>query len=207
MANPIEQLIEYFAKFPGIGPRQAERFVYFLLKQDISFVDKLAETMVSARKHVKVCKESCAVFYTNDPKENLSPIARDKSRDQSLLMIVEKDSDLKNIERSRSYNGTYFVLGGVLQIFDTEPNSKIRSKELMAVVKKRAANESLREIILALSANPDSEHTTGYLKKILEPVATKHAITVTLLGRGLSTGSELEYSDTETIKNALGSRK
>ena len=203
--NLIEQLTEYFSKFPGIGPRQSERFVYFLLKQDLSFVKKLAETMTEVRKDARICKESYAYFYTTDTKETLSPIARDKSRDQSLLMVVEKDNDLKNIERSRCYNGLYFVLGGVLPFLEKEPESKIRGRELVGVVTKHIKNE-LKEVILALSANPDGEHTMEYVRALLLPLTKEHILKISILGRGLSTGSELEYSDSETIKNALAGR-
>lgn len=203
--NPIEKLTEYFSKFPGIGPRQSERFVYFLLRQEASFALLLAEAIKEVRKNAKICKESYAYFYTTDPKEVLSPIARDKSRDQSLLMVVEKDNDLENIERSRCYSGHYFVLGGILPFLEKEPDSKIRSKELLQIVKKRS-KEGLKEIILALSANPDGEHTTSYIKELLLPFAKDHGLKISILGRGLSTGAELEYSDSETIKNALVGR-
>ena len=200
--NLIEKLTEYFSKFPGIGPRQSERFVYFLLKQDPSFARKLAETIIEVRKDAKICKESYAYFYTTDTKETLSPIARDKNRDRSLLMVVEKDNDLKNIERSRYYNGLYFVLGGVLPFLEKEPERKIRGKELMGVAAKRT-KDGLKEVILALSANPDGEHTMEYVRELLLPLTKEHGLKISILGRGLSTGTELEYSDSETIKNAL----
>lgn len=203
--NSIEKLTEYFLKFPGIGPRQGERFVYFLLREPPSFALRLAEAITEVRKHARLCKESYAYFYTTDPKETLSPIARDKNRDRSLLMIVEKDNDLENIERSRCYNGNYFVLGGVLPFLEKEPDTKIRAKELREVVTKRA-KEGLKEIILALSANPDGEHTASYVKELLLPLIKEHKIRISILGRGLSTGAELEYSDPETIKNALVGR-
>ena len=203
--NPIEKLTEYFSKFPGIGPRQGERFVYFLLRQDASFAKQLAETISEVKEHTKICKESYAYFYTTDPKEILSPIARDKNRDQALLMVVEKDNDLENIERSRCYKGHYFVLGGILPFLEKEPDSKIRSKELLHSVEKRS-KEGLEEIILALSANPDGEHTTSYIKELLLPFAKDNNLKISILGRGLSTGAELEYSDSGTIKNALVGR-
>jgi len=153
----------------------------------------------------KSAKESYAYFYTTNPKEVLSPIARDKNRDRSLLMVVEKDNDLENIERSRCYTGHYFVLGGVLPFLEKDPNSKIRGRELLQVVAGRAKG-ALKEVILALSTNPDGEHTTEYVKELLLPLVEEHKLKISILGRGLSTGAELEYSDSETIKNALVGR-
>jgi len=117
-------------------------------------------------------------------------------------MVVEKDVDLENIERSGVYTGLYFVLGGSLPILESEPEKKIRGEELLKYVK----NSSFSEIVLALSANPDGDNTGAYLLKFLDKIAKKKKIKISQLGRGLSTGSELEYSDTETIKNAFNSR-
>ena len=112
-------------------------------------------------------------------------------------MLVEKDVDLENIEKSGVYNGRYFVLGGTMSL--TNDKNNLRFKELFAKVKE----EKYKEIILALSANVEGENTARYIEKILEPLKVK----ITHLGRGLSTGAELEYSDSETIKNALEGRK
>jgi len=203
--NPVEKLAEYFARFPGIGPRQAQRFVYFLLKQDLSFVERLAEAIRAVRKNVKVCAESYLYFYTEDPDETLSPIARSKGRDRTLLMVVEKDSDLLNIERSGTYHGQYFVLGGLLPLIEKKSVHYVRTKELVTTIKKRVA-ENLSEVILALSANPDGEYTAERVRTLLEPLAKEHGFSISMLGRGLSTGTELEYSDTETIKSAFAGR-
>lgn len=129
----------------------------------------------------------------------------DKARDTSLLLIVEKDVDLDNIERAKNYNGLYFVIGGTVPILEKNPSTLIREKELKNIILKRA-EEGLKEIIFALSVNPEGEHTTQYLQKELASLLGKHKIKTSTLGRGLSTGSELEYSDTETIKNALLNR-
>jgi recombination protein RecR len=120
-------------------------------------------------------------------------------------MLVEKDVDLDNIEKTGSYKGLYFVIGGRIQILDKAPSSSIREKELKSIIDKRG-REGLKEIILAFSINPEGENTTQYIKKTIEPLTTKYNLKVSTLGRGLSTGSELEYSDSETIKNALKTR-
>jgi recombination protein RecR len=121
-------------------------------------------------------------------------------------MIVAKDVDLDAIEKSRVYDGHYFVLGGSLPLFDKELESKIRSKELLRRIES-GVKTGLKEIILALSLNAEGEHTRESVESLLSPLVNKHGIEIYTLGRGLSTGTELEYSDSETIKNALLSKK
>jgi recombination protein RecR len=121
-------------------------------------------------------------------------------------MIVGQDVDLENIEKSHSFDGRYFVLGGLIPILDKAPETKIRLKELISFV-SRNSEKGLKEIILGLDANSEGEYTAEYLKKALSPLTEKYNIKVDELGRGLSTGAELEYSDPETIKNALRNRR
>jgi|TARA_Y100000310_G_scaffold345555_1_gene466550 recombinational DNA repair protein RecR len=121
-------------------------------------------------------------------------------------MVVEKDIDCENIERSRAYNGLYFILGGTVPILEKRANG-IREKELKSTVTERGEKKELKEVIIAFSLNPDGEHTGDHVVKLLSPLKEKYGFTTTLFGRGLSTGSELEYSDSETIKNAFTTRR
>lgn len=120
-------------------------------------------------------------------------------------MIVSNDVDFENIEKTRFFNGYYFMLGGSVPILEKNPEKRIRQKELLEVVEKRS-KDGLKEIIIALNYNPEGENTLTYLSEILKPLADKNNLKISTLGRGLSTGTELEYSDTETIKNALKNR-
>ena len=122
-------------------------------------------------------------------------------------MIVSHDVDLEHIEKSGLYKGLYFVLGGVVPILAPNPEERIRSRELLALVKSRAEKGVLKEIILAMNITPEGENTEQHLAKILTPLATAHNIKISHLGRGISTGTEIEYSDKETLKNALQNRK
>lgn len=140
-------------------------------------------------------------FFIQKSGQTLSPIARDENRDNSKLMIVEKDSDLENIEKMSVYNGKYFVLGGSIPVLSKEPTQYIRETELLKIIEKKKDN--LKEIILALSVNPQGENTLEYLQKILE----KFNIKISVLGRGLSTGTELEYSDKDTFLSAFDNRR
>lgn len=120
-------------------------------------------------------------------------------------MVIEKDSDLEAIERSGAYHGRYFVLGGTLPILDKEPEKRIRIRELLAAVKAR--KNDLKEVILATALTPESEHTADYVRSALEETTKESGIRITTLGRGLSTGSELEYADSETLRFAFEGRK
>ncbi len=201
--NSIDKLAEYFIKFPGIGPRQAKRFVHFLLTRNPGFLHEFADLIKQLKKDVKIC-ESCSRFYSIESDSNFCRICENPNRDESVLMVVAKDADLENIERVGNYNGLYFVLGGLLPILEKEPNQRIRIKKLLELIKKK--NGSLKEIILGLSLNPEGENTLEYLTQQIKLVKTKSPIKITTLGRGLSTGTELEYLDDNTFQNAFKNR-
>jgi len=198
--NSIEKLAELFEKFPGVGKRQAKRFVYFLLRKNSGYARDLSEAILNLKKNIRLCEESFQFFYS-ERGDTLSPIARDENRDNSKLMIVEKDSDLENIERMSVYDGKYFVLGGSIPVLSKEPTQYIRENELLKIIEKK--KDGLKEIILALSLNPQGENTLEYLQNSLE----KFGIKISVLGRGLSTGTELEYSDKDTFLSAFDNRK
>lgn len=197
-----DKLIEAFLKFPGIGPRQAKRFVYFLAGESKDFVDNLSGLIASVKNGMKQC-QSCFRYFelgglTATPETPVCGTCSNLNRDASLLMAVEKDVDLENIERTGIFDGRYFVLGGVLSL-SGNGKTEIRLKQLFEKVKK----ETPKEVILATSATIEGENTNVYIERILEPLKVK----VSRLGRGLSTGAELEYSDSDTISNALKNRK
>ena len=204
--NNIDKLTEYFSKFPGIGPRQAKRFVYFLLTRDDVYLRELSENILSLKKSVNVCDVCFCYFQSKNPDaKHRCDICRDLSRDDSVFMVVGKDADMENIEKNNIYNGRYFILGGYLPILKNNA-SWVRSKELFKLIEKESKEGRLKEIILALSLNPEGENTIHHLIQILEPLTSKYSIKISTLGKGLSTGSELEYSDDETLKNALKNR-
>ena len=197
-----ERLEEYFRKFPGIGSRQAKRFVYFLLSQPNGFIKEIADTIVSLKKEVRQCEE-CFRFFVNG-EESVCKLCKKKG-DRSVL-VVEKDIDLETIEKSGTYGGRYFVLGGLVPILEKDPPSKVRIKELVGMLERDAKGKSLKEVILGFSLNAEGENTLQYVKKTLEPLAKKNGFKISALGRGFSTGLELEYTDSDTLKNALRNR-
>lgn len=199
--NTINKLTEIFSKFPGIGPRQAKRFVYFLLTRNGNSLEELSRLILELKKDVSVC-ESCRRFFPKTSDSIICGICSDNNRERSQLMIVERDADFENIEKSGAYSGKYFILGGKVPILEKNPEQRIRVSEL----KERIKDENLKEIVLALSVSPDGENTEKYVKEILSPVVEKNKIKISILGRGLSTGIELEYPDSETLKNAFKNR-
>jgi len=196
----IEELARALAKLPGIGPRQGKRFVYYLLSAPADERKRLAELVASLGKDVRQCSE-CLRFYNGGSTATVCNYCSDKTRDDLLLMIVEKDQDLSAVERAGTYRGRYFVLGGVLTL---SGKGAIREKELLKVVEKRLKN-NLKELVLALSATSEGEHTTDRVRELLAPY--RDHLKISELGRGLATGSELEYSDAETLRAALTNRK
>lgn len=202
--NSIDKLTEIFSKFPGIGPRQAKRFVYFLLSRNGSFAGELTQAINNLKKEIVQCDE-CLRFFPSAGQERLCSICADDTRDPSMLMVVPRDIDLEAIERSGSFRGYYFVLGGVVPILDKEPEKRIRINNLQETINKKLEKLKIEncklEIILAMNANSDGENTAEYVKGKL--ATHNQQLTITVLGRGLSTGIELEYADPETLKNAL----
>ena len=204
MRDDIDTLARLFSEFPGTGERQSRRFVYALLNKPQDYLDSLSESIKRLKQKISQCN-SCFRFFPRDGYD-LCPECSSPHTDKSTLLILEKNSDFETVRRSKLYKGRYFILGGLVPIIDKTTTQKIRVNELITEVEKQAKN-GLKEIIIALSLTPQGENTERHLKEMLEPLASTFSLTISSLGRGLSTGSELEYSDDETLKYALTNRK
>ena len=204
MEDSIEKLSRYFKEFPGIGERQAKRFVYFLLHKNPGYVNELGNSIIELKNSIHQCP-SCYLFFQSKQDELCVTCSNPKT-DRKFLLIVEKDADYENIKRSKNYNGMYFILGGLAPIVTKDTPTFLRLKELLNTIESRAKNDKLEEVIIALSLNPQGEHTDMYLREKISELENKYKFRMVSLGRGLSTGTELEYSDGETIKNALKNR-
>ena len=218
--DTIEKLTEIFKSFPGIGPRQAKRFVYFLLTRNKNYIKEFTTLVEELEKEIQICQECYRYFTKGKQTVSLCNICNSKNRDLDSLMIVARDIDLENIEKSHSFNGKYFVLGGTVPILDKNPETRVRLRELLNTIENKANPQTtpaperhpslekvgLKEIILGFSINPESEYTADFIIQSLNPLITKYNLKISHLGRGLSTGTELEYSDSDTIKNALKNR-
>jgi len=200
----IDKLTEIFKEFPGIGERQARRFVYFLMFKNSAYVENLNALVSELKKEVSQCRE-CFRFFINKRKEKACNICNNPTKDASTLMVIEKNSDLESVEKSGIYDGKYFILGGLVPIVENNTKSRVRIEEL----KKRISVDvgRLQEIILAFSLNPQGNHTDQYVREQIKDITEKQNIKISSLGKGLSTGTELEYSDNDTLKNALKNRQ
>ncbi len=195
--SSIKKLIELFSKFPTIGPRTSARFVFYLMKKDNQEIQELIQAIQNIKKEVKTC------FWCFNPfegKGELCEICQNQGRDQSILCIIENETDLASIEKTKQYKGLYFILGGTVSALRKQDIKKLRIKELEQRIKDHS---EIKEIILAINPTPDGEATTLYLERILKPFNKK----ITRLGRGLPKGGELEYADEQTLKDALDRRK
>lgn len=201
----IGKLTEIFKEFPGIGERQAKRFVYFLMSRNSAYTENLSILLSDLKKETAQCKECFRFFIVKNNGNKICDICADSHVDSSVVMIVEKDSDLESINKSKVYNGRYFILGGLVPIVEKNTKSKIRIGELKQKIS--SPKTVLEEIILAFSISPQGNHTDAYVREQLKDVAEKLSIKISSLGKGLSTGTELEYSDNDTLKNALKNRQ
>jgi recombination protein RecR len=208
----IDKLSEIFKEFPGIGERQAKRFVYFLMSKTPAYNENLSGLISELKKETTQCKECFRFFILKQKREKLCDICSNANIDSSVLLVVEKDSDLESVRKSRVYHGKYFVLGGLVPIVEKTTKQRVRIEELKEKISAQGGSASggkneLKEIILAFSLNPQGDHTDQYMREQLKNIAEKQNIKISSLGRGLSTGTELEYSDNETLKNALKNRQ
>lgn len=192
--KPLANLVEYFQKFPGIGPKSAQRMAFFLLKMPLGEVENFAKTMVTAKETIKYC-ETCFNLSASNPCE----ICSDESRDKSTICVVAEAKDLIAIEKTREYRGQYHVLQGVISPIDGIGADDIRIKELLV----RITDKRVKEVILALSPSVEGEATSLYLSKLIKPFNIK----VSRIAFGLPVGADLEYADEITLARAIEGRR
>lgn len=207
--SPLDKLINQFEKFPGVGVRQAKRFAFHLLTLSKEQKEDFVTLITALDNSVSECVFCHRFFSTqNHPENKVCDICVDNNRDERKLLVVVSDNDISAIEKSHFYNGLYFVLGGTVPLLNTKSKNndqKIRAGSLKALVAERSKTEVL-EVILGFSINPDGENTCRFIESVLSDLVKEGKVKISYLGRGLSTGSELEYADSETIKNALRNR-
>src|SRR3989338_6019551 len=212
--SDIEKLAKHFSRFPGIGTRQAKRFVYFLLSGNPRFARELSSSITTLIAHTSQCRE-CRRYFSSgggpasgrESDSSLCDLCLRTHTVTDTLIVVEKDVDLVNLEKTGVHLGRFFVLGSLIPLSEIKsPIIPPRIGELQTKIEKCVAKSPLKEVILALNATPEGDHTALELKLILKPHQEKYGFTISMLGRGLSTGSELEYADSETIRNALKNR-
>ena len=205
----VQKLIEVFSKFPTVGQRTAARFVFYLLKMSPNEFDELIKSISQFKKEIQLCGFCFNPYEAKgeQQKTGLCLICENPLRDRSLLCVVEKESDLEALEKTKTYGGLYFILGGTVGSLRKEEITSIRVEELKERVQNPErfgfANASWKEIILAINPTTEGEATVLYVERFLKPLG----ISVTRLARGLPIGGELEYADEETLRNAFAGRR
>jgi recombination protein RecR len=197
--DAIEKLTELFMQFPGIGRKQAGRFVYSLLHRNEQYINELVTNIRTLKQYIKQC-DRCFRFYP-DNQQSICTVCQHS--DPATLLVVEKDADLINVQKTKMYQGSYFVLGGFISSHDNK-RSFARVAELLQRIEQDYQQNILKEIIFGLSLSPEGEHTRLRLISMIKDRVP--GLNFSTLGRGLSTGTELEYSDEATLKYALQSR-
>lgn len=190
----IATLIEQFQKLPSIGPKSAQRMAFHILKMPMSEVEKFAGALLSAKEHTQAC-EVCYNISSSSPCE----ICSSSSRDRSVICVVAEAKDLIAIEKTNEYRGLYHVLQGLISPMDGIGAEDIRIKELL----NRLTDESVNEVILALSPSVEGEATSLYLTKLVKPFGIK----ISRIAFGLPVGADLEYADEVTLAKAIEGRR
>lgn len=191
-SEALQQLIEEFARLPGIGRKTAQRLALYILKQPREEVVKMAKALVNVKDRIRYCS-TCWNITELDP----CPICASPKRDRSVLCVVEEPNDVIAIEKTNEFKGLYHVLGGSLSPLDGIGPDDLKIRELL----QRIGGE-VQEVILALNPNVEGEATTLYLTKLLKPLGVK----VTRIARGIPVGGDLEFADEATLTRALEGR-
>ena len=205
--NPnFKRIVKLFQKLPGVGPRQAARFVLALMEKPDTELQDFGKAIQNLKKEISFCA-NC--FNISDPPageagNHLCMVCSNNKRDQSKILIVEKVTDLDSIEKTGLYNGLYHVLGGAVNPLDGATPDTLKIKELASRVDNMLKASDKIELIVATNPNTPGETTSLYLKDLFQ---NKKGVALTRLGRGLASGSNLEYADEITLKNALEHRK
>ena len=188
----INKLIEELSNLPGIGEKSASRLAFHLINMPKAKVERLANTILSAKEHVQYCKEC----YTLTDQE-ICPICANEKRDHSTIMVLENTRDLAAYEKTGKYEGIYHVLHGAISpMIGVGPND-IKLKELLQRLKG-----DVKEVIIATNSSLEGETTAMYISKLIKPTGVK----VTRIASGVPVGGDLEYIDEVTLLRALEGR-
>ncbi|MBI5913453.1 recombination protein RecR [Candidatus Azambacteria bacterium] len=201
----IQAVINHLAELPGIGPRQAARIAFHLLKLPKHTVERLASDIITLKEKIKVCP-ICLAGFEEEHDSKTCAICADTKRVKTTICVVERESDIDPIEKTGVYKGTYHVVGENVDVPEKEAQQSIKQLlERIAYIQKQLPKEKQKnmEVVLAMNATVEGDALALYLEKLIRPLG----ISVHRLGRGLASGAELEYADQQTLINALENRK
>ena len=191
----LQNLIDALGKLPGVGPRTAERYAYYLLKADVRNSAELARSLDGLKTGVGYCRKTFALVPSG---QELSSLYTDPSRDKQLIAVVAEPFDIVALEKTGQYKGTYHVLGGLVSPIDGIGPEQLHVHELI----QRIDDDDVKEVILATNASVEGESTALYIQQQLG----NRPVRVTRLARGLPVGVDLEYADQLTLGRALEGR-
>ena len=197
LPTALENAIEALAMLPGVGPRTAERYAYYLFRSNQQISQGIVESLSNLHDKVKSCPVTFALI--NDD-EDVSPFYADSTRDKTTVLVVEEPLDIYAIEQTKSYKGTYHVLGGAISPIDGITPDQLHIGELI----KRVNNDNVKEVIIATNPSVEGESTALLLEKLLHE--QNPDLKLTRLARGLPLGVDLSYADQITLSAALENR-
>lgn len=197
LPQALVDTIDALSRLPGVGPRTAERYAYYLFKTTPKVAEEIADALSSLHNSVKSCPVTFALI---DASEDVSPLYMDDSRDKATVMVVEEPLDIYAIEQTKAYKGTYHVLGGAISPIDGITPEQLHIGELI----KRVNNDNVKEVIIATNPSVEGESTALYLEKLLHEQNPE--LKLTRLARGLPLGVDLSYADQITLSAALENR-
>lgn len=195
LPSGLTELIEALGSLPGVGPRSAERYAYFLLKNEPSKSHRLSDALSNLHNSISYCQKTFALIESG---QKLSPLYSDPARDKTTIAVVADPFDILAIEKTGDYRGTYHVLGGLISPIDGVEPEQLHINELIG----RIDEDKVKEIILATNASVEGESTALYIQKQIG----KRKVRVSRLARGLPIGVDLEYADQITLSRALEGR-
>ena len=191
---PLQNLVEQFARLPGIGGKSAQRLAFYVLGLPEEEVKAFADAIVDAKRNV-----TCCPVCQNFTAGGLCPICASPKRDPSTICVVADPRDVAAIERSREYNGQYHVLHGVISPMNHVGPDDLRIQQLV----ERVSGGEVKEVIMATNPDTEGETTAMYLARLLKPFGVK----VTRLAYGIPVGSHLEFADDATLTRAMEGRR
>lgn len=197
LPQALVNTIDALSRLPGVGPRTAERYAYYLFKSSPKVAEGIAESLQALHTSVKSCPVTFALI---DAGEEVSPLYANEARDKATVMVVEEPLDIYAIEQTKAYKGTYHVLGGAISPIDGVTPEQLHIGELI----KRVNNDNVKEVIIATNPSVEGESTALYLEKILHEQNPN--LKLTRLARGLPLGVDLSYADQITLSAALENR-
>lgn len=196
LPKALTDLVDELGKLPGVGPRTAERYAYYLLRSDPHISARLATSMAGLHDQVDYCPKTFALI---EKGQELSPLYTDPRRNKMLIAVVEEPLDVVALERTGQFHGTYHVLGGAISPIDGIGPENLHIPELL----DRIDQDDVEEVILAMNASVEGESTALYLQRQIGD----RDVRVTRLARGLPVGVDLEYADQITLGHALEGRQ